>query len=345
MTAKMSLKSPTDLIAAVPYLLGFHPADSVVVLGLDGKKLAFAARGDLDAPDGATAHLAAVVSRQGVDSAAVLGYGPAHRVDGVVDDVRAALGHRGLTVVEALRVDGGRYWSYVCGNPVCCPPDGVPYDATSTEIAALATLAGQVALPSREALVRQVAPVGFRARESMRQATERAGDRLAKLMRAAPPGDVLGTRAVRRAGEAAVAEAMRRHADGGRLTDDEAAWLTALMAHIPVRDYAWERVGAEDWHVELWADVVRRAEEDLVPAPASVLAFAAWRVGHGALAHAAVDRALAANPEYSMAQLMREVLGRGIPPSTLDEFPVPERARAGGRTARRPKRHRRVPFS
>ena len=40
--------------------------------------------------------------------------------------------------------------------------------------------------------------------------------------------------------------------------------------------------------------MLRRVEPAYVPAPACLLAFAAWRAGQGALARVAVDRALAA---------------------------------------------------
>ncbi|PWR14884.1 DUF4192 domain-containing protein, partial [Micromonospora sicca] len=54
---------------------------------------------------------------------------------------------------------------------------------------------------------------------------------------------------------------------------------------------------------------------------ASLLAFAAWRSGAGALASVAVDRALAANPTYSLAQLIDRALREGLPPSVLDGWP------------------------
>jgi Domain of unknown function (DUF4192) len=342
MMSNLSLRCPADLVIAVPYLLGFHPSDSVVVLGLRDRQLLFAARGDLDAPAGFPQYITSVVMRQDVNSVAVVGYGPADRVEGPVREVSAALDGHGMPVVEALRVADGRYWSFVCENPECCPPEGTPFDPAASPIAVAATLAGQVVLPDREALVRKIAPVGGPTRESMRQATERATGRLIDLVSEARQGDLLGGRMVRKAGESAVREAMRRHRAGGGLTDDEVAWLTVLLAHLPVRDFAWEHVGVEDWHTELWSDVLRRAQPDLVPAPASLLAYAAWRCGHGALAHAALDRARRADPHYSMAVLMDDVLARGIPPSTLDDFPVPRRPQASGRKPRKPRKRRRA---
>lgn len=344
MTPKLSLRSPADLIAAIPYLLGFHPTESVVVVGMCGKQLTFAARGDLDGPRGSAEYVTSVVVRQGVDSVAVVGYGSAEHAEAPVEAIRASLDRHGIEVVEALRVADGRFWSFVCENPECCPPEGTPYDPATSQVAVAATLAGQVALPDRDALVRQIAPIGGLTRESMRQATDRADDRLVDLLRRAPSADLLGNKALRRAGQAAVREAMRRHREGGRLTDDEVAWLSVLLVHLPVRDFAWEHIGHEDWHVMLWTDVVRRAEYEVVPAPAALLAFSAWRTGQGALAHAAVERAIRADPEYSMALLMQDVLQRGIPPSTLDDFPAPPRSRAGSgrpRKGKSPRKSRR----
>jgi hypothetical protein len=114
---------------------------------------------------------------------------------------------------------------------------------------------------------------------------------------------------------------MHRYRTGGRLADDDTAWLTLLLAHLPVRDSAWERTDGEQWHLDLWTDVLRRAEPDLVPAPASLLTFAAWRAGQGALAAVALDRALDAQPDYSMALLLAELLAGGVQPSKMDGWP------------------------
>jgi hypothetical protein len=64
--------------------------------------------------------------------------------------------------------------------------------------------------------------------------------------------------------------------------------------------------------------VTRRARPDLVPGPASLLAFAAWRTGDGTLATLALNRALAADPSYRMAGLLDQVIQAGLPPSVLD---------------------------
>ncbi len=67
-------------------------------------------------------------------------------------------------------------------------------------------------------------------------------------------------------------------------------------------------------HLRLWTDLTRRARPGHVAPAASLLAFVAWQCGNGALANVALDRALADDPEYSMAQLLREAIDAGAPP-------------------------------
>lgn len=322
----LSVGSPGDLIAAVPYLLGFHPADSLVVVALRGSCVIFAARSDLPAP-GAPAdqvrslsgYVASVVARQGGDATMIIGYGPESSVAAVLSDAAQALADRGLKVIEALRVHDGRFWSCLCTDARCCPPGGTRFDPAASPVAAAATYAGHVALPDRSALVRRLAPVDGAARESMRLAARRAGERIGRLLAAAPTADVLGGRVLRAAGEEAVTELLERGRSGGRPTDDQVAWSSLLLTHVPVRDFAWRRAGDGSWQLDLWSDIVRRAEPKHVPAPACLLAFAAWRAGQGALANVALDRALAEDPRYSLALLLREAFDQGLPPSALGQ--------------------------
>ncbi|QGN49798.1 DUF4192 family protein [Micromonospora sp. WMMC415] len=319
--SRLPLTSISDLLAAVPYLLGFHPADSLVTVGLTGKRVTVAGRADLPEPATVTdwVHVAArqhLALLRNVDAttAILIGYGPATAVTPVIDALTPHVEAAGITVLDALRVTDGRYHSYRCQDPRCCPPDGTPFDPHHNPTALHAIVAGQTALPDRAALVASVAPTSSAA---MTAATRRAQQRRLTVLTAA------GRAGVIRAGQQAVNEAVATYGAGNVLTDDEAAWLTVLLIDIAVRDLASEATGTEAWHLSLWTDLTRRADPHLAAAPASLLAFTAWRQGQGALAAVALDRALAADPDYRLARLIDHALRHGIPPTALNDEPDP----------------------
>ena len=70
--------SPADLLALVPTFLGFHPADSVVLVTLGSAPSPVHARVDLPADEGEVAelaaHLAGVAGRNGVGAVALVVY-------------------------------------------------------------------------------------------------------------------------------------------------------------------------------------------------------------------------------------------------------------------------------
>lgn len=313
-----AVRSPADLLAAVPYLLGFHPADSVVALGVADGDVVFAARADLpesDDVDSLAAYVTSVVARQDVTGAVVVGYGAP---EPVLLAVRDALESADIRVYDVLHVADGRYRSALCTDPGCCDPGGTPFDVLSSPVAAALTYDGAVALPDRHALVAAVAPVGGLERVSMRRATARADDRLEALW-------VGGRDAVLGAAAEALRDALGPGAgtpgrrDGGPLSDDEVAWLSVLLCDPAVRDLAWRQITDPRPHVELWREVVRRAEPYLVAAPACLLAFAAWQSGDGALASVALGRALDADSAYPLAVLLDQILRHGLPPPTEDD--------------------------
>ena len=154
----------------------------------------------------------------------------------------------------------------------------------------------------------------------MVRATRRAEARARRLIREA--GNRTGRKARRRAlygpGLLAVADAIARYREGRSLASrNAAAWLALVLEELPVRDDAWARMDPDhnEAHLRLWTDVTRLAQPGYAAAPAALLAFTAWQSGNGALANVALDRALADQPGYSMATLLRQALDSGAPPS------------------------------
>ena len=315
------------MLAVVPHLLGFHPELSFVVIGAAGRRqqVELGFRYDLpDPPDAAVAaeiadHAVAVLTERRVSTVIGIGYGPGRLVTPVADALAAAVRRSRLRLRELLRVEDGRYWSYLCGNVNCCPAEGTPFDYPSHPVAAAMTVAGLAAYPDRAALASTLASVTGAAAQAVDQAIERACTEAQALVgQAQQEGGGNPMRLAVIEGRRTVREAIRVYRAGGSITDPHGfARLLVGLVNLPVRDDAWARMVPEhqEEHLRLWADVVRRATGPWLPAPAALLAFTAWQAGDGTLANVALDRALAADPDYSMARLLREILAAGVPPS------------------------------
>ncbi|WP_203733034.1 DUF4192 domain-containing protein [Paractinoplanes durhamensis] len=338
----ITVRSPAEAVAYTPYVLGFHPTESLVVLGLAGKLVLVGMRYDLPPPVAAYEDVAELIAQQGVPEVMVLGYGPPGLVTPAVLGLVGALRSAGVRVQDALRVFDGRWWSYTCSDAACCPAEGT---LCRPDLAAEAVFRGMVALPDRKALVAKVAPAEGAVRREMVAATERARARFTDLS----AEDVVaarGGRWVRKAGRQAIREAERVARAGGVPSHDEIAWLGVLLLEPVVLDYALDRWGPDEWRLRLWTEVLRLVEPLFAPGPACLLGFAAWRSGDGALARVALDRALRSNPGHRTAGVLDRVLSAGIGPHALVALTPPtaaghrRRGTDGGRRIRRGTRRR-----
>ena len=335
--------SPAALLRLIPHLLGFVPEASLIVIGVAPPRDRIRVTLRYDLPDPPAANLVAeiaehalgVLSAQRLTAAVAVGYGPEALVAPVARELREAAWQAPIELREFLRVADGRYWSYVCGNEKCCPAEGVPFDATAADPAEAEALTavGDRVLATRAAVVARVAPLGGIAAESMRQVTRRAEQHVAQLLAKVRRSGRLGAarQMIAAEGLAAVGTLIVRYRDGGRFTSDyEIARITVALRDLRVRDDAWARMdpGHSSAHQRLWIDVVRRAQPGYVAAPAALLAFVAWQSGDGALANVALDRALADDPRYSMALLLRQVITAGAPPALARLPMTPEEVAA-----------------
>jgi hypothetical protein len=343
----LRLREPVDLLAAVPFLLGYHPTDSVVVLGVHLHAHVLSVRYDLPPPGmDAGRHLRTygehvlLLRRQGCSAVLMVGYGPPDRVAPAMQWLNRTYRLGGLEVREALHTFQGRYRSALCGDTSCCPAEGYPFDPSATRVAAECTVAGRVALPDRTAYEDQLRPVTGSARDAMRAAAKVADERLFQLLTHPPTGGT-AQRIVLAEGRSAVTAAEERYRRGGRLDDDELAWLAVLLKTVAVRDTAWAHITGGLDHLlrlrDLWLDVARRCQPEVSVPPLCLFAFAAWRCGEGGLARLALETALSLDPDYGMAaNVLYPMLMAGLPPSTMDGFPWRRvRPRSGSRPRRR----------
>jgi hypothetical protein len=336
------ITSPSSLLALVPQLMGFEPRMSIVVIGARPPRglVQLTVRFDLPStPDPGTAdevarHALSVLVAQGFRTGVSVGYGPGRLVTPVADALRRHAAGLGFRLTEVLRAEDGRYWSYLCTQPACCPAEGVPYNVSGHSVTAeFAAVGAPPVLADRAELAATVAALDGAAAQSMNEATRRAQDRADLLVAQAAASGRRGAarRLIASEGLDAVRRAIEACRSSGEVpSDDDAAWLTLALLDLRIRDDAWARMDPayRDEHLRLWTDITRRARPGYVAPAASLLAFVAWQQGNGALANVALDRALADNPQYSMAILLREVINAGTSPRRAHLPMTPEEVAA-----------------
>ncbi|MEO3806651.1 DUF4192 domain-containing protein [Nonomuraea sp. B1E8] len=315
LTNTVTIKKLADVVASVPYLLGFHPSQSLVAVGIDDAKVKGVVRLDLtqDPAEMAarTSHLANVLEVNGIHRALLVGYGAGPQVTPMMDAAMETLPGNGVAVCEAIRVDEGRYWSYVCSDVRCCPPEGVPVDPSSSAPAAAAVVAGMRALPDKTALAATLEPPENFDQDRAEKITREV---CAQAKKESSPGDDWFGDGVKR-----VVAALDQVQAGGHLDAETVAWLGVCLTAKPVRDIAMTYVLEYDieTHVRLWTEVVRKVQPAFAAAPATLLAFAAMCRGDGPLASVALDRALSVTSHYTLALLLVEALMVGLSPSEV----------------------------
>ena len=340
----LRVRSVPDLLSLVPVVLGFEPAESLVVVGVAGRHPGFQVRVDLPPESRIQEEMAtlaeqvvAAVLTQGCTRVAVVAFSGRGTAEQVAAVTARRLEHAGLELLDVIRADGRRYWSLRCDDPVCCSPGGTPYDPRTTELRAEAALAGRDVLPDPSALVARFAAARGAARTAARAAARAAEDEAVAALglrtRAQfrrPTGQVIDSAAPLGAARVDAMLDTLLPATGSdpaavpaTVTAARAATLSVWCSLVPVRDLAWSRMSRADAasHLALWTAVSRLAVPPYEPAVLSLAAFAAWLCGDGASAWCALDRCAEADPAYSMAELLRETLQRCIAPDVW--VPVP----------------------
>lgn len=323
--ATLRLTTPAQVAAAVPFLIGFHPSESVVALGLasERREICLTMRVDLSRRRHAP-QLAAVVAAHlrhaGAGAAFLLVVSEDRQArphPALVTALRSACDEQALEVRDVLWLRSGRWGSYLCGRARCCPVGGSPVDSRQVaNLAALSALQGEVIHDSRESLERSLAPVAGRDRSDLDRTFERVGPAL--LSELAEFGRVSVAADSRRLLEQVVLARVDRVTE---LAPKQLARLALGLGDVSVRDAALCWIGTDLEHAaeSLWVELTRRATPPYDAPAATLLAVHAYLRGNGGYARMALDRALAGDPDYSFARLLAGGLDRGVPPSTLRE--------------------------
>lgn len=322
--SRATLSKPADLIASLPYLLGFRPDDSLVLLGhrVPGTTIGLMLRADLPPRELQAQQADALIPRfadhehNGVTAVLVGGSadenGPPYRE--FAAELERGLARHNLRLFHALwtaEIEPGAPWS--CYRDPDCR--GVLPDPQETVIAAATTEAGFVVFRSREELAAVLEP-------RSPEAIARRADLLASCPEPlCSPGmshsDVL---------DAAVGELrdafLRQRRGAGPPDDDQAVRLAHALTFNPVRDACLALAVPPHTSLtreaeEVWLTLVRELPPPHRAEAALHLGYTALMRGEGALAGMALANAVEADPAHVVAQLLQAAWNIGTDPAKL----------------------------
>ncbi len=340
MTRHVRVSTLGELIATLPYALGFRPTDSLVVAGLRGRRIVGYARADLsDVGPGQGGLLLEPLTARGVE-AVVLVAMESHsgQSDTALAEAQDCADRLGLAVWDQVIVRDGHWWLI---RAVDGP--GVPVPDPAEVSACLSLIVEGVApLADRAGVGALVAPDALRSGAAAPALARLAGELPASIRSGALAGWARLTVASDAGPAPTTADVVARM---GLLTLDP-MWRDALLAwllpgsltlgsippdivatlrrRLPSRD----DVAAPPELLSRFAALCTWMPDEAPDVAAEICAMTAvvgWHTGQGALAAEACGRALRLMPDHRLATLIGRIIAVGMAP--------PDRSDADGRAS------------
>ncbi|MFI8090463.1 DUF4192 domain-containing protein [Streptomyces sp. NPDC086080] len=353
---QVTLRSPSELADALPYLLGYRPEDSIVLVALhdrDGRGR-FGGRARLGIPGNADDWPAAArqlvhglvtgSERRGARPEQMVvflcrepgrdesGRQVKERLGPLARTLRLECGALDIPVVEALCVSGGRFWSYCCDVEACCPAEGTPLGLPGTSVlAAAAAYAGLQVRGTLGELRARFLPWETPASLEQQKALDAAGMALVpRILDAASRQEVaartlsLAERVMDRLAAAPPVSGTLPAdlRDDDLLGHDEAATLILGLQDRTTRDRAaeWMEGVEAGAALRLWRALARRCVGpygEHAAAPLTLAGWVAWSTGDELEAREALAMALGADPDYLFARLLHQACNEGLDPESV----------------------------
>jgi hypothetical protein len=310
MTTSIQLRNAGDVVAAIPALLGFHPASSVVALwiGEDSGQLLCLMRTDIDTPDVELSRLLlAMPAKTGPGSLLLVIYPQNLNWWGDSTDEKHLLAaledvRDHITIRDVVLVSDGRWWSQMCTDPTCCPVGGTQISDGVSTAEAVRAYQGSAGIARSRDMVRE--------RYSLRTT-------IPSIALESAEQNTLPSLEERCLG------AMSNLTELTYRTDDEAlARVCVALQDVDVRDWVLSRIaaGGKDEALQLTdalIDVALRSPRELRSRPAGAAAFALALDGSNPVGvWAMVDHA----KQDSLARLIAEAMTRPIPPDAIKDL-------------------------
>lgn len=349
----VTLRTPAELADALPYLLGFKPEESIVLIALHGERGRFGGRARLgipersedwpcvadqlarclvggcerrgDRPDGIVAFLCRE-PRAGDSGQRVM-----ERLRPLAQLLRTSCGDLEVPVFEVVCISDGRFWTYCCPDTRCCPPEGIPLLRPGTSVLAAASTYMGVRVDATQSGIRgRLTPWTTGGAVEQERALDAASLTLVPRILNEEGHDTaeetldLARRIMARLTDAPpMSDTPAADGRDDRLiAHDEAAALIIGLQVRTTRDRAaaWMEGAAAPAALRLWRALARRCVgpyAEHAAAPLALAGWVAWSLGDLVEGQEALDMALSVDPEYMFAQLLHHACNDGMDPESV----------------------------
>ncbi|WP_440582115.1 DUF4192 domain-containing protein, partial [Streptomyces flavofungini] len=349
----VTLRTPAELADALPYLLGFKPEDSIVLIALHGERGRFGGRVRLGIPERAedwtcvAEQLAQVLvggcERRGDRPDGIVAFlcrepGPGgsgqrvmERLRPLAQVLRTACGALDVPVFEVVCISDHRFWTYCCPDTRCCPPEGIPLLRPGTSVLAAASTYMGVRVDATQSDIRsRLTPWAADGVAEQERALDAASlSLIPRMMIEEDEGTAWETLDLARRIMARLADAPGASGtlaadsrDDMLIAHDEAAALIIGLQVRTTRDRAaaWMEGDVAPAALRLWRALSRRcvgAYAEHAAAPLSLAGWVAWSLGDLVEGQEGLDMALRADPEYMFALLLHRACNDGMDPESI----------------------------
>ena len=302
---RFTVGSRADLLALIPYLIGYRPDEALLVMACCGGVITQSScisRALCEEPGSLAPIIESMRAANPGAEFIVVGYGPPEWADAVVMAAREQL--RPGEMLSCLVVAGDQFWDIGAGDVPALSP-GHAFAPDTSPVVAQAIASGLSAHASRDEIVAMVAGPGALGAEEAD-----AWDRACECLGWEPGRQQVFV-------EQCLDEAIEK---GRRLDRERLRRLCVLVSgranhHVMVRTSLGR--GDPAAYEQLWADAVAVAPDPWAPAVLGLLGVAAWRRGGGALLSEVIARLEAIDPASGLL-LILDGLRTRRPPAASD---------------------------
>lgn len=308
-----TVRTPEDVLAAVPFMVGYKPKDSVVVVGIKDDAFDYAMR--IDYPEKEDYQclelLGKNVLKQGSDAALIISYVPEsiEEPNAITSQLSETFSELGIPLTDALVVHNQKFKSLKCEDETCCPPEGKDIPVLEESRIATEQVFDGKTMPLDNIDELKSVYVYKESIAAVEQLLSSTRD--------------IDSNEDRRA---AVVNFHNTAKDFNNLKDktdlNAVAFFISSLQDIQVRDYVMGSINSDNreslQEFLLW--VLQRTPQGYQAPVATLLGLIEYELGNGSAGNILLGIALEDTTDYSLAKLLRRVFGSGFPPAAIEEM-------------------------